>query len=281
MELITDIVLKYIRSGKRIVIPELGAFLVKPSTGEIVFSEFLKHDDGVLRGELVNQGMKSVEAAGAINRFVFEVRRVLRSGEQQRLKGIGVLTLNKLSLKIEFEPIDENNAPIIYVQPQKRVKKEESQVASPVEAEHSATEQSAEQPVAEELSEHQKAEELAKEVKEAVKEAAKEAAKEAKELVASNKKFSGKFGDEDQSVKSLIYTKDNNKSRAYRGRGQKSKRKFDFVMFLALMVLLAALGAIGYGVYISMVVGEVNPMLQVWDDVVEIYNQFIEWISYL
>ena len=58
--------------------PQLGTFVVKVPEGGVVFSELLKRDDGILRGLLVQQGgMNDLEAAGAIDRFVFEVRHAL------------------------------------------------------------------------------------------------------------------------------------------------------------------------------------------------------------
>lgn len=45
--------------------------------GQIIFSELLKKDDGVLRGLLVANGMREIEAAGKIDRFIFEIRHAL------------------------------------------------------------------------------------------------------------------------------------------------------------------------------------------------------------
>ncbi len=43
---------QYLESHKRLVVPQLGAFIVKEPERSIVFSELLKRDDGVLRGLL-------------------------------------------------------------------------------------------------------------------------------------------------------------------------------------------------------------------------------------
>ena len=47
---------QYLGSHKRLVVPQLGAFIVKAPGGEILFSELFKRDDGVLRGLLLSQG---------------------------------------------------------------------------------------------------------------------------------------------------------------------------------------------------------------------------------
>lgn len=82
---------QYLTSHKRIVVPQLGTFVVKDPGGSVLFSELLKRDDGVLRGLLREQGMGELEAAGEIDRFVFEVRHAVEHGEEYRLKGFGVI----------------------------------------------------------------------------------------------------------------------------------------------------------------------------------------------
>ena len=75
--------------------PQLGIFVVKVPEGGVVFSELLKRDDGILRGLLVQQsGMNDLEAAGAIDRFVFEVRHALEHEGAYAIEGFGRLTLS-------------------------------------------------------------------------------------------------------------------------------------------------------------------------------------------
>jgi len=90
VELLT-VLTKYLETHKRVVVPQLGAFLVKEPGRSIVFSELMKRDDGVLRGLLVADGRSEVEAAGAIDRFVFEVRRAVESGTEYRLADFGTM----------------------------------------------------------------------------------------------------------------------------------------------------------------------------------------------
>lgn len=74
--MVVDIINEYLKSNRRLVIPSFGAFVTKED-GQIIFSELLKKDDGVLRGLLVANGMREIEAAGKIDRFIFEIRHAL------------------------------------------------------------------------------------------------------------------------------------------------------------------------------------------------------------
>ena len=84
-------VTQYLGSHKRLVIPQLGTFIVKEPGRSILFSELLKRDDGVLRGLLRERGLGELEAAGEIDRFVFEVRHAVERGGEYRMEGFGVL----------------------------------------------------------------------------------------------------------------------------------------------------------------------------------------------
>ena len=88
--MLIGIIADYLRSHKRLIVPQLGGFLVKEG-GTVVFSELLRRDDGVLRGLLVGAGMSELAAAGEIDRFVFEVRHALEQGESRTLPGLGIL----------------------------------------------------------------------------------------------------------------------------------------------------------------------------------------------
>ena len=82
---------QYLESHKRLVIPQLGTFIVKEPGRSILFSELLKRDDGVLRGLLRERGLNDLEAAGEIDRLVFEVRHAVERGGEYRLEGFGTL----------------------------------------------------------------------------------------------------------------------------------------------------------------------------------------------
>ena len=85
------IIKQYLAAHKRLVVPQLGAFIVKEPERSVVFSELLKRDDGVLRGLLRDGGTSDLEAAGEIDRFVFEVRHAVERGQEYPLEGFGVM----------------------------------------------------------------------------------------------------------------------------------------------------------------------------------------------
>ena len=85
------IIKQYLASHKRLVVPQLGAFIVKEPGRSVVFSELLKRDDGVLRGLLRAEGLGELEAAGEIDRFAFEVRHAVQHGAEYPLEGFGVM----------------------------------------------------------------------------------------------------------------------------------------------------------------------------------------------
>ncbi len=103
--MICEYITRYLLLHKRIVVPALGAFVVNPSNGELLFVELLKQDDGVLRNLLTVDGFSPVEAAGAIDRFVFEIRHRVESGGTATLKGIGRLSRAEDGLyRFEYDP---------------------------------------------------------------------------------------------------------------------------------------------------------------------------------
>ena len=90
MDLLT-LLTNYLATHKRLVVPQLGAFLVKEPGKIVVFSELMKRDDGVLRELLCAEGLSELEAHGRIDRFVFEVRNAVEQGEAYPLAGFGAL----------------------------------------------------------------------------------------------------------------------------------------------------------------------------------------------
>ena len=90
-KMIVEIIAKYLESNKRLVVPNLGTFIVKVAGESVLFSALIKNDDGVLRSLVAQQGMSELEAAGVVDRFVFEVDYRLQNDKECRLKGFGVL----------------------------------------------------------------------------------------------------------------------------------------------------------------------------------------------
>jgi hypothetical protein len=89
--MIDNIILEYLRTNKRLVVPELGSFIRKEG-GETVFAEFLKKDDGVLTGLLAKEyGLEPAEAAEAASGYADSVRRTVAASGRYVVEGVGVL----------------------------------------------------------------------------------------------------------------------------------------------------------------------------------------------
>ncbi len=87
--MIEKIIIDYLAGHKRLVVPQLGAFIVKQPDGKIIFSELLKRDDGVLCGLLCAEGMTELQAMGVINRLTFDVRDAVGRGDRFEIKELG------------------------------------------------------------------------------------------------------------------------------------------------------------------------------------------------
>ena len=90
MSIIVEIIAEHLQSNRRLVIPTFGAFMVKES-GEMVFSDLLRTDDGVLTSLLHSRGFNEMEAAVTIDRFIFEVRHELEQYGYCLLGEVGTL----------------------------------------------------------------------------------------------------------------------------------------------------------------------------------------------
>lgn len=89
--MIDSIIIKYLQENRRLVIPKLGAFIVKDDSQTVIFSELLRSDDGVLRSLIKEHGVGDIEAAGVIDRFVFEVRHTLDRNMPYKIRNWGTL----------------------------------------------------------------------------------------------------------------------------------------------------------------------------------------------
>lgn len=89
--MIVELISKYLESNKRLVVPNLGTFIVKEAGRTVLFSNLIKTDDGVLRSLLEATGVSELEAAGSVDRFVFEVNYRLENTGVCHLDGFGEL----------------------------------------------------------------------------------------------------------------------------------------------------------------------------------------------
>ena len=106
VEIITNIIVEYLKHNKRLCVPKLGTFIVKQSSGSIVFSDLMRGDDGVLRSLLMAAGMRELEANGAIDRFVFEIRHAVSVEGSTKIEGLGEFSAN-INNTITFTPVSQ------------------------------------------------------------------------------------------------------------------------------------------------------------------------------
>ena len=76
MDLVVEVIAEHLRTNRKLIIPGFGAFMVKES-GERIFSDLLRTDDGVLTSLLQSKGLSEMENAVVIDRFIFKVRHEL------------------------------------------------------------------------------------------------------------------------------------------------------------------------------------------------------------
>jgi hypothetical protein len=233
MKIVTEVILEYLGSNRRLVVPALGAFMVK-DTGNLVFSDLLRNDDGVLSSLLRDRGMNDMEAAVMIDRFVFEVRHELEQYGYCRMGELGTLRLepdtNVLRLyppvksEVELPVVDAPYIPTPIVEPISEVAEAMPDVepAQSEEVAEVAEDNAAKQPVA-------VAEELP---------VAETPIEQPKEESAQPEKIA-----QPEEVKVPP------KSEMPRPKRAKRRPKFDLVMVVAIAVIVAAVALIVLGLY--------------------------------
>ena len=216
---------QYLESHKRLVIPQLGTFIVKEPGRSILFSELLKRDDGVLRGLLRERGLNDLEAAGEIDRLVFEVRHAVEHGGEYRLEGFGTLGPGPHgTIAFHYDP-----------QPLRPEPAAADAAAAP--AESAATVDG--EPAAAEPGPASRNSRLHSErVAEAVRTAFTEP------HVSRSAKMNP-----DPSVRGLRYGKPPKNTDAYTYVDRAPRRRADWFIWIGVFVAILALGAIAYGLW--------------------------------
>lgn len=93
--MINDIISGYLKNNKRIVIPELGAFLRKSADQSIVFVPFLNQEDGVLSSLVAeNLGIEPINAQQLIKKYVESIKGALSTKGEFLIEDIGMLRLD-------------------------------------------------------------------------------------------------------------------------------------------------------------------------------------------
>ena len=94
-------------SNRRVIIPDLGAFLSKEGDGDeknLIFSSFLKYNDGFLEKQLAEkEKVDRSQAIEEIKKFVAEVTKALQARQSYAIDGFGVFHMDERG-SIAFAP---------------------------------------------------------------------------------------------------------------------------------------------------------------------------------
>ena len=215
MSVVVEVIERYLQQHRRLVVPAFGAFVVK-DTGERIFSDLLNSDDGVLVSLLRDMGLNEMEAAVMVDRFIFEVRYELDQYGYCRLGEVGTLRVEPDTKILRLYPPVSGEMP-----------KQIPYIPKPIVDE---------EPIVEETPK----------VEEQV--AAQQQTPQSEITTSPSKPQQQEPQQESQQPKPQ---QQEPKSPQPRKPKAKPRKGFDFVVVIAVVIVLAALAAIGYGWYVS------------------------------
>ncbi|MDR1593595.1 MAG: hypothetical protein LBS43_03785 [Prevotellaceae bacterium] len=99
-----EILCRLIRNNRRVIIPDVGAFITNSSDESTVFSPLLKHNDGFLKDEMQKEGIAN--PANFLREFAENVISVIENGQHYRIAGLGYFFKDG-SIKFVFETTDD------------------------------------------------------------------------------------------------------------------------------------------------------------------------------
>ncbi len=238
---LAELIYEYLKSNRRLVVPQLGAFLVKEPAHKIFFSTFLKRDDGVLRELIISSGLSEVEAEALLNRLLFEIRYAIENREVYSLMGVGNFTGDESGTLVfsewvgEPEPVED--APVVEEKVEEELPKQEevSIVTATIKEEQTSilTEQADKESDSSSAVEDDESTQIKL------------------ERSASSKVFQVKehYRDEDAATEGYV------KSKSERKPAKTGKRRPDIWLLIAIAVVLLAIGAIMYGFFVDSTTG--------------------------
>jgi nucleoid DNA-binding protein len=94
--MVGEIICKYLAKGnKKVIVPGFGTFMRKDS-GQVIFVDLLRKDDGLLRELVEDYGHYSeVEAMALIDRFIFEIKRGIERNGSAKIDDFGTMFLDE------------------------------------------------------------------------------------------------------------------------------------------------------------------------------------------
>ncbi|MFW6248993.1 MAG: SPOR domain-containing protein [Bacteroidota bacterium] len=100
-----------IRSNNRVIIPKVGAFILKKQDGDevVTFNSILKFDDGLLSGVIAEkENLEKNEAIKKVAEYANQILEKINNGEQYKIEGLGNL-YKDANGKVQF--LDSKTAP--------------------------------------------------------------------------------------------------------------------------------------------------------------------------
>jgi hypothetical protein len=261
--MIVEIIAKYLESNKRLVVPNLGAFIVKVPRETILFSNLIKSDDGVLRAQLAQRGMSELDAAALIDRFVFEVNYRLEHSGVCALAAFGVLRAAQNGT-VAFTYDTSAKGDVLDCDADDKMAKHIAEITSVIEpviepepATEPEEEEAEDDEVTIDLVPRMEAEPAAEEPKEGPKEEVKEEPlrqEPAKVVYAQereDKRRDEKRHRREQNdyVKGLRYGKGRKVVTGREGATSRKSSKGSVIIVIAILAALIAMGALAYGLY--------------------------------
>jgi nucleoid DNA-binding protein len=263
--MIVEIIAKYLESNKRLVVPNLGAFIVKVPRETILFSNLIKSDDGVLRAQLAQRGMSELDAAALIDRFVFEVNYRLEQSGVCALAAFGVLRAAQNGT-VAFTYDTSAKGDVLDGDADDKMAKHIAEITSVIEPVIEHEPEPVAEPEEEEVEDDEvtidvvprmEAEPAAEEPKEEPKEEVKEEPlrqEPAKVVYAQereDKRRDEKRHRREQNdyVKGLRYGKGRKVVTGREGATSRKSSKGSVIIVIAILAALIAMGALAYGLY--------------------------------
>lgn len=140
-----ELLQRILRTNSRVVIPGFGAFLRKEQGGALIFSPFLRTDDGKLKAILeLEYGVSTAEAEAMMGEFAERVRTILKVKSKYYIDGVGMLLVDNNGV-VSFV---EDKAPLAAPAPQPVAQTQSFVPPAPAPAPSVAPQQAVRQPLA-------------------------------------------------------------------------------------------------------------------------------------
>jgi hypothetical protein len=107
MSNLDELFCRLIRSNRRIIIPDIGAFITNSHDENTVFSPLLKHNDGFLEEELQKEGV--ADSAVFLRELAENIISVIERGQHYYIFGLGYF-LKDGSIRFVFEETEKDVA---------------------------------------------------------------------------------------------------------------------------------------------------------------------------